>query len=83
MSDQRLDLVLQRAWGHFTPEHPSRRPWRQGRVSYGLAYTGNVAVVPLRIADRVQLRGLDRARYDRDDLEPTDWMPVGWATAPA
>ena len=44
--------------------------------------TGNVAVVPLVKADRVQLHGLDRASEWQNDLELTDWMAVGWAVAP-
>jgi len=31
------------------------------------------------LADRVKLCGLDQPSWDRDDLEPTDWMRgPGW-----
>jgi hypothetical protein len=79
-----LDQVLAHAWGDFTPEHPGRAPWLQpmrGRVE--LAYTGNVVTVPLGVADRVCLHGLDRPSWSQDELEPTDWMPVGWGVAPS
>lgn len=78
-----LDQVLLTTSGGFVPERPRRAPWHQPtlrRVEH--AYTGNVAVVPLKFADRVQLHGLGRLSRDRDDLEPTDWMAVGWAIAP-
>jgi hypothetical protein len=34
--------------------------------------------VPLAIADRPRLCGLAEPSWERDDLEPFDWMPAGW-----
>jgi hypothetical protein len=79
-----LGDVLARALGDFTPEHPNRPPWHRPTLrGVEVAYTGNVAVVRLDRADRVELHGLDWPSDERDELEPTDWMPVGWAAAPS
>lgn len=79
----RLDQVLAYPWGDFVPEHPGRAPWWQPRL-YPVqpAYTGNIVTVPLVRADRAELHDLDRPSHEQDWLEPTDWMPVGWAVAP-
>lgn len=79
-----LDQVLARALVEdFVPEHPNRAPWHQPTLrGVELAYTGNVAVVRLDCADRAELHGLDRPSWERDDLEPTDWTPIGWGVAP-
>ena len=77
-----LDQVLARAWGDFVPARPDRPPWHQPRaLAVDHAYTGNVVTVPLVIADRVQLHGLDRPSYNQDWLEPQDWFPVGWGVS--
>jgi hypothetical protein len=74
-----LYRVLRRTWGDFTPERPRRSPWLQPTLrSVEVATTGNVVTVPLAVADRAQLRNLSRPTRVRDDLEPTDWMAVGW-----
>jgi hypothetical protein len=75
--------VLHRTPIDFTPAHPERRPWHQPTLrGVELASTGNVASVPLAIADRVHLHGLDAPSWDRDWLEPTDWMRgPGWGVA--
>lgn len=77
-----LDRVLTRAWGDFTPKRPGRAPWhRPSHRPVKVAYTGNLITVPLEVADRVQLRGLDRPSWLRDDLEPFDWTPAGWGVS--
>jgi hypothetical protein len=75
-----LSEVLVRTPGDFTPAHPSRAPWHQPTLrGFELASTGNLAEVPLVVADRVHLQGLEAPSWDRDDLEPTDWMRgPGW-----
>ena len=83
MSDRPLGDVLARAVGDFTPQHPFRPPWHRPTLrSVEHAATGNVAVVRLERADGVELHGLDRPSYEQDDLEPTDWMPIGWGVSP-
>ena len=60
-----LDQVLAHAWGDFVPERPSRPPWHQPTLGYAEhAYTGNLVTVPLQVADRVKLIGLDRPSWD-------------------
>jgi hypothetical protein len=75
-----LSTVLVLTPGDFTPARPTRAPWHQPTLrSVELVATGNVVTVPLVLAGRVQLRGLDQPSFDRDDLEPTDWMRgPGW-----
>jgi hypothetical protein len=79
-----LSDVLLRTPIDFTPAHPDRRPWHQPTLrSVELASTGIVATVPLAIADRVHLHGLDQPSWERDWLEPTDWMRgPGWGVGP-
>ncbi len=78
-----LGEVLARAYGwEFEPRDPTRPPWAQPSLrGVEHAYTGNVAVVPLERADRVQLHNLDRPSDERDDLEPFDWTPAGWGVS--
>lgn len=77
-----LDQVLSRRWADFTPRHPERAPWVQSEVDrIELASTGNVAAVPLVVADRVTLHGLDRPSWHQDSLEPGDWTRAGWTRA--
>lgn len=79
MTPRPLGDVLAHAWSDFVPKHPERPPWHQPTLrGVELAYTGNICTVPLIVADRVHLHGLDRPSLDRDDLEPTDWTPAGW-----
>jgi hypothetical protein len=79
MSERPLSDVLRTAIPDFTPEHPQRAPWQREQLDHvEHAYTGNIIIVPLKIADRVHLRGLDRPSDERDDLEPSDWTPAGW-----
>jgi hypothetical protein len=75
-----LDQVLLRNAGDFTPAHPNRPPWHQPTLrEVQLVSTGNVATVPLALADRVYLHGLDAPSWERDWLEPGDWMRgPGW-----
>jgi hypothetical protein len=83
MSERPLGEVLRTAIPDYEPEHPERAPWQReqlDRVQH--AYTGNVVVVNLKLADRVHLRGLDRPSYEQDWLEPSDWTPAGWGVAP-
>ncbi len=81
---QPLDQVLARAWGDFVPRRPDRPPWWQPRsVVDEVAVTDNRAVVPLIVADRVHLCGLDRPTWMRDDLEFFDWTPAGWGVPSA
>jgi hypothetical protein len=47
-----------------------------------VASTGNVVTVPLIIADRVHIHGIDTAARYQDDLEPHDWTPAGWGVTP-
>lgn len=79
----RLDRVLARSYRDFTPTRPDRPPWlpQDVSVTYDLAYTGVVAVVPLKVADRVALHGLDRPSWDEDGVEPGDWTRAGWTPA--
>jgi hypothetical protein len=81
MSEPLAD-VLRRAWGDFTPTHPERRPWHQPTLDYSRvdwAITDNRREVNLAVADRVRLQGLEWPTYERDDLEPGDWMRgPGW-----
>jgi hypothetical protein len=47
--------------------------------SVTLVATGNLVEVPLDVAGRVSLRGLHRATWERDFLEPWDWKRgPGW-----
>lgn len=82
MSPRPLDQVLTDAWQDFTPAHPNRPPWHRaqfGRVE--VAYTGDVAVVPLEVADRVRLHGLDRPSCDVDDMLFEDQLPASWGVS--
>lgn len=80
LSERPLGDVLTHAWGDFYPELPDRPPWRRMRLrEIEVASTGNVAEVPVVIADRVVLHELAAPSDYRDDLEPTDWTPAGWA----
>ena len=73
-----LDQVLTRAWGDFTPKRPGRAPWHQpSHLPVEVAYTGNVAVVPLEIADRVRLRNVGRPSGLRDDTGALRLDPGG------
>jgi hypothetical protein len=47
-----------------------------------VASTGNVCVIPLGLADKVKISGIDNAPRWRDDLEPHDWTPAGWGVTP-
>ena len=77
-----LGDVLARALGDFTPEHPNRPPWHRSTLrDVEVAYTGNLCTVRLERADRVQLVGLDRPSYERDELELSDWLAIGWTPA--
>jgi hypothetical protein len=85
MSEGPLDQVLVRTPGDFTPAHPERAPWHQPTLDYtrlDFAVTDNRVAVPLGIADRVQLHGLERPTHERDWLEPFDWTPAGWGAGP-
>ena len=74
-----LGDVLAHRSGDFVPQHPERAPWWQPRsIVDEVAATDNRAVVPLLIADRVQLARLGRPTGVRDDLEPSDWTPQGF-----
>jgi hypothetical protein len=66
--------------GEFTPADPEDPPWHQPTLdSVELVCTGNLVEVPLEAAGRVELRGLKRASWDRDFLEPWDWKRgPGW-----
>ena len=79
MTDRPLAEVLARNAQDFTPEHPRSPVWHQPTLrKVEVAYTGNVAVVPLEVADRAHLQHLDRPSHEQDYLEPSDWMPAGW-----
>jgi hypothetical protein len=83
MSERPLGDVLLHAIPDFTPEHPERAPWQRDQLDHvEHAHTGNIIIVPLKVADRVHLRGLDRPSYEQDCLEPSDWTPAGWGVAP-
>ena len=77
-----LDKILACGWADFVPRHPERPPWLPQDVSvpYTMASTGNVAVVDLAVADRVELRGLGPSD-EQDALEPGDWARSGWTPA--
>ena len=79
-----LDQVIATNSQDFVPERPDLPPWAQPRLrSVEYAATGNVVTVPLRIADRVQLRGLDRATRDPWDMLPEDMTRQSWGLPPA
>lgn len=80
-----LGEVLARRWlDDFTPRRPDRAPWHQGTLAHvEHTTTGNVVTVPLIVADRVTLHGLDRPSDERDDTEPGDWHPVTWGVSPS
>jgi hypothetical protein len=81
---QPLDQVLARALGDFVPERPDRPPWHQPTLDQvQVAATGVVAVVPLAIADRVRLSGLDRRVPDPYAELPEDHTPAGWGVSAA
>ena len=72
--------VIAYAWPDFVPERPERRPWQRSHPRFELAHTGNVVTVPLRIADRVTLHGLDRPSFEQDEFFE-DWTREGWTPA--
>lgn len=79
MSRPLHEVLADRVPGDFTPGHPRRPPWYQPRpVIDEVAYTGNVAVVNLRYADRVTLHGLGRRPAVQDWDFPEDWLPITW-----
>jgi hypothetical protein len=82
-TERPLADVLHTTPGDFTPAHPNRPPWHQPTLrEVELVSTGNIVTVPLVLADRVRLHGLEAPSWDRDDLEPTDWMRgPGWGVA--
>jgi hypothetical protein len=82
-AERPLDQVILFTPGDFTPAQPSRVPWRQPTLRVvDWASTGNITTVNLAVADRVHLHGLERPSWDRDDLEPTDWLRgPGWGVA--
>lgn len=68
----KLDEIIATNPGGLRPQYPGRPPWAQpsGR-DVTVAITGNVVSVPLKVADRVRVRGLDRAlAYGLVDAEP-------------
>ena len=68
-----LAEVLARSFGDFTPQHPSRHPWTQpSHRPVEHAYTGITHIIPLGIADRVHLIGVDRPTTLQDWTEPED-----------
>ena len=78
-----LDEVLSHGWSNFTPARPGRPPWHRPTLRHvEIATTGIVAIIPLEIADRAHLHGLDRPSDWQDDLEPFDWTPAGWGVQP-
>jgi hypothetical protein len=82
-AERPLGDVLMRAVTDYLPQRPNRAPWVQpSGEPVEVAATGNVLSVPLVIADRVNLHGLDGAPMWRDDLEPSDWTPAGWGVIP-
>jgi hypothetical protein len=83
MSDRPLGEVLARAFCDFYPQHPEREPWQQPTpLAIEFAVTDNRVTVPLQVADRVKLQGLDQPTFERDYLEPFDWTPAGWGVSP-
>jgi hypothetical protein len=79
--EQPLSDVLHRQREEFLPERPQDDPpWQQPAFdSVTLVCTGNLIEVPLDVADRVTLRGLNRPTWERDYLEPGDWRRgPGW-----
>jgi hypothetical protein len=78
-AERPLSDVLLTTPGDFTPERPERAPWHQPTLGdVEIVVTDNRRRVNLAVADRVKLRGLERATYARDDLEWFDWTPAGW-----
>ena len=78
-----LDVLTRAFPGGFTPKHPQRRPWHQPTLGHvEVAFTGVVAVVPLEIADRVELHGLGRPSWEQDWDCPEDWTRQSWGVAP-
>ena len=75
--------VLVTTWHDFCPTRPNRRPWHQPGTIQNIEFadTSNRALVPLAVADRATVRNLEWPGT-QDDLEPTDWMAVGWVVAP-
>jgi hypothetical protein len=79
-----LGQVLATAWDDFVPQRPNRPPWHQPTLrEVQVAYTGNIVIVPLEVADRVQLHNLGAPSDYRDDLEFFDWTPAGWGGSAA
>ena len=77
------EVLSRRSLDGFTPQHPDRHPWAQPTLDHvELAYTGDVVTVPLVIADRVTLHGLDHPTWAQDWTEPGDWLPQSWGVAP-
>ena len=77
MSDRPLGDVLRAPLGDFSPSTRSAAVAAADsstRVEH--AYTGNVAVVRLERAGRVELHGLDRPSYEQDWDCPEDWTPA-------
>ena len=81
-----LGDVLHRAFDlEFTPEHPELRPWHQHTFdTVTLVCTGQSRGGSARDRYPRSLRGLKRATWDRDFLEPWDWRKgPGWGVPPA
>jgi hypothetical protein len=77
-----LEKIVNRAWDEFSVESRTDAWMRSTVRRVEVAETYNVASVPLARTDTTMLHGLDHADEGQDDLEPTDWMLVGWTPAP-
>lgn len=74
-----LDEVIATNPGGFAPEHPEQPPWLQrSDREVQVAQTGDVVVVPLRLAGRVRVQGLDHAIADEIDELPEDHTLQSW-----
>ncbi|MFZ0379289.1 MAG: hypothetical protein WCD11_02060 [Solirubrobacteraceae bacterium] len=80
-TERPLGDVLAQARGDFIPQRPELAPWARSKLTHVRhASTGNVVTVPLIVADRVRLHGLDRALSEQDDFLE-DWTRDGWGVA--
>jgi hypothetical protein len=87
MTPRPLGDVLAHTTGGFVPRHPDRPPWASRQpIPHTVAFTGTVEVVPLEVAGRVSIAGLDQVldtgpAYHEPDELLEDMVPSSWGVS--